>query len=427
MKNSITIKTVRVSFALFLSCLLYLAETGASHAFDMKDVDIHGFLSQGYLKTDHNNFMAQTEDGTFQFNEFGLNFTTGLSDRLSAGLQFFGRDMGAVGNDEIRVDLAYLDYRWKDWAGARAGITRMVYGLYNEIREIDMLRTPIFLPQSVYVDVYRDSNISVTGLDFYGYVPVGRLGEFSYEFQYGILPFKNGDGVSQSIENANFSGSLKVDSLDSDSAYAYALTWEPPLEGLKLRYSGFEVNDLLAKGRTPYTVLPADVNNDGVISPGETVPADKFSVDFRLVRFNVASCEYSIGDLVLAGEYMEMDLRRTVTLGVPRKYNFPYQGWYVSGTYGFNSFFGMGLSYSEFYPNANDKDGKTLAASGKKNFQGWQKTYSVSARFNLNRFWLVKLETSYNDGFGAVQPVYNNPAEIEPYWWLFAAKATVRF
>lgn len=420
---------MKINLLLSAICLFMVLNLSKPNclAYETGKINIHGYLSQGYLKTDHNNFMADTEDGTFQFNEFGLNFTNRLTDDLTAGIQFFGRDMGEVGNDEIRVDWAYMDYRWKDWAGLRVGINKMVYGLYNETRELDMLRTSVFLPQSVYVEAFRDSNVSVKGLDLYGYLSARYIGCLSYEFQYGILPFKNGDGVSQSIENANFSNTLKVESLDSDSAYAYALTWEPPLEGLKLRYSGFEVNGLIAKGRTPFKTLPGDANNDGVISPGETVPADTFAVDFKLVRFSVASCEYTFKDLVIAAEYMEMDRQRAVTLGNTTHYNAPYQGWYISGSYRFNTMFSLGLSYSEFYPNANDKEGDLMNATGKKDFQAWQKTYTLSTRFDLNKYWLIKLEASYNDGFGAVQPVFNDPAKLEPYWWLFAAKATVSF
>jgi len=45
-------------------------------AFCHDDVAIHGFISQGYLKSDHNDFLAETEKGSFQFNEMGLNFST---------------------------------------------------------------------------------------------------------------------------------------------------------------------------------------------------------------------------------------------------------------------------------------------------------------------------------------------------------------
>lgn len=47
--------------------------------------------------------------------------------------------------------------------------------------------------------------------------------------------------------------------------------------------------------------------------------------------------------------------------------------------------------------------------------------------FNINAYWLFKLKAGYNDGFGAQQSVYNALVDLEPYLWLFAAKATVNF
>ncbi len=55
-------------------------------------VDIHGFVAQGYLKSDHNNFLADTEDGSFQFNEMGINFSTSMGENLRLGMQLFSRD-----------------------------------------------------------------------------------------------------------------------------------------------------------------------------------------------------------------------------------------------------------------------------------------------------------------------------------------------
>lgn len=401
-------------FQISVFCMI-LGFVSPSLAFDAESVKIHGFLSQGFLQTDHNNFLAETEDGTFQFNEFGINFSTQLTDKLQAGVQFFGRDMGSVGNDEVRLDWAFMNYRWKDWAGVKIGRMKMIYGLYNDVREIDMLRTSVLLPQSVYVEVYRDSMSAIKGVDFYGSYPVKYLGRFGYELQYGVLPFSEGDGVSQAIENANAAYKLQVDNIDSDYAYAYGLTWDTPLDGLRFRYSGFEVNGLAASGGA------------NVPLPNGTV-VNSFNLDYNLVRFFVGSGEYTLGDFTLASEYMEMDLRATNKLGPITSFrNTPYQGWYVAGSYRFNDVFTLGLSYSEFYNDSNDKDGDKQVAAGKKDYQTWLKTYTVSTRFNINDFWLLKLEASYNDGFGGVQPVYNAPVDLEPYWWLFAAKATVSF
>ena len=147
--------------------------------------DVHGFLSQGFLLSEHNNFYADTEDGTFQFNETGVNFLTNLTDRLHVGMQLFSRDLGDISNNEILLDWAYGDYRWKDEFGIRAGKIKVPYGLYNETRDIDAVRTGIFLPQSIYAETERDLFNSAYGIDVYGYLDLKSWGYLSYQAQYG--------------------------------------------------------------------------------------------------------------------------------------------------------------------------------------------------------------------------------------------------
>lgn len=38
------------------------------------NVAIHGFVSQGYLKSNANNFLTETDSGSFQYNDMGINF-----------------------------------------------------------------------------------------------------------------------------------------------------------------------------------------------------------------------------------------------------------------------------------------------------------------------------------------------------------------
>jgi hypothetical protein len=126
-------------------------------------IDIHGFISQGFLKSDRNNFYAKTQDGTFQFDEFGLTFGVDLTDRLRGGIQLLARDLGEIGNNKVEIDWAHLDYRWRDWLGLRAGKIKVPYGFYNETRDLDMLRTSIFLPSSLYAEDIRDAYNAIQG------------------------------------------------------------------------------------------------------------------------------------------------------------------------------------------------------------------------------------------------------------------------
>ena len=150
-----------------------------------KNIDVHGFISQGYLQSDGNNVFADTEEGTFQFNEVGLNFSTDLTDRLRAGLQLFSRDLGDLSNNEFELDWAYGDYRWRDWLGFRAGKIKIPYGLYNETRDIDLLRTSIFLSSSIYYEGERDLVNAFQGIVLYGDIAFNQFGNLSYQLQWG--------------------------------------------------------------------------------------------------------------------------------------------------------------------------------------------------------------------------------------------------
>src|SRR6187399_37620 len=136
-------------------------------------LEVHGFVSQGFIKTTNNNYLAKSERGSFEFVEAGVNFTKPLSDRLRVGLQLFARDLGPTGNYRPQFDWFYFDFRVADWFGIRAGRTKLPFGLYNETSDIDAARVPVLLPQSVYPQANRDFLLAQTGGEIYGYVPLG--------------------------------------------------------------------------------------------------------------------------------------------------------------------------------------------------------------------------------------------------------------
>ncbi|HAO21106.1 MAG TPA: hypothetical protein DCQ37_11925, partial [Desulfobacteraceae bacterium] len=91
------------------------------HAVEAEGIDIHGFISQGYLYSNKNNYLGESEKGSFQFNELGINFSKDMTENLRIGMQFFSRDLGETGNNAVEVDWAFGDYHWHDWLGFRAG------------------------------------------------------------------------------------------------------------------------------------------------------------------------------------------------------------------------------------------------------------------------------------------------------------------
>ena len=114
-------------------------------ALSLSKLETHGFVSQGYIRTTDNNYLARSASsrGSFEFSEVGLNFTQPLGEHLRAGVQLFARDLGPLGNYDIKADWFYLDYRWTDALGLRAGRIKLPCGLYNEINDIDSARVPL--------------------------------------------------------------------------------------------------------------------------------------------------------------------------------------------------------------------------------------------------------------------------------------------
>jgi hypothetical protein len=121
-------------------------------------VQVHGFASQGYIYTPGDNtFISPNSNngGTFDFNEFAVNFGANPIDRLHVGAQLFAGTLGKYGKDKVQLDWGYGEYQVATGSdmvdlSVLAGRIKMGHGLYNDYRDLDMTRTSVFLPTSVY-------------------------------------------------------------------------------------------------------------------------------------------------------------------------------------------------------------------------------------------------------------------------------------
>lgn len=120
-------------------------------------IDIHGFVSQGFLKSDGVNLISRAQDGTFELNEMAINVGSQLNSKLRVGMQLMSRDFGETDNNKVKLDWALVDYHGRDWLGLRAGRLKMPTGMYSETRDIDALRTSILLPiNNLYHENWRE-------------------------------------------------------------------------------------------------------------------------------------------------------------------------------------------------------------------------------------------------------------------------------
>lgn len=405
--------------ALLLTFFSVMTLGGLSYAFELGPVDIHGFISQGYLKTSHNNYLARTEHGTTEFNEAAITISTDLSEKLRIGLQFLARDLGDAGNDKVGLDWGFVDYHWRDELGLRVGKIKRPLGFYNEGRDVDMLRTCILLPQSIYHEELRDVMNAAKGGAIYGTLAAGKLGSFDYQNVYGSEDVDL-DPVNLKNQFAAVVPGVDPDNVTMDVRYTNTtnVVWHTPLKGLRLggtyAISQYEVS-------AP-AVPPTPTNDPDVFIPSQ--PGREATID--VTSHVIASIEYHWRDLTLAAEYLEQD--NTVDLGLAGYPDIKYgtQGYYGSIDYRFSDWLAVATYYSVYYPNRKDKHGHAQAALGNPDFKAWQKDTCLSLRFDLTPNWLCKLEGHHINGVAQIFD-YDDPGELVKVWSLYAAKVTCSF
>lgn len=395
----------------------------------MGGVQIHGFISQGYLYSDENNFYADTENGTPKFNELGINFTSDVTDRLKMGVQLFRRSLGEFGG-EVELDWGYASYLLKDWFGIRAGRMKLAHGLYNQVRDVDMTRTNIVLPQSIYNEAWRDSVNAIDGAGIYGDINLGTSGSITYEFQGGVVSVEPDGGVATTAKEQLQMPLVGID-FDAEESKATAsgagaITWNTPVDGFKMGVSGWH-NDIELKGKGVNFPTPGGI--DTLIAAGLITPnLDKtVDVDFDIISKQIcAYFEYAINDLTLSAEYAYA--RYFFEMLYPGSTSRPLEteGYYVSAAYRFNEIYELAMYYSEYYADKDERDPSTTGTRWLQTSDASLKDICMSHRFDITRNWILKLEGHIMDGSALIMKG-NNPTPREDDWYLLGAKMTFSF
>jgi hypothetical protein len=373
-----------VKLALLLCVVPITVHAQEFKVFD-RTVQIHGFASQGFVYTDQNNWLTMhSSHGSGAFTDFGVNLSTQVTDKLHIGAQVYDRNLGNLGEWHPTVDWAVVDYRFKLWLGVRGGEVKTVIGLYNDTQDLDFLRTFALLPQSVYPTDLRDSTIAHRGADVYGDISLKHgFGELSYTVYGGHR--------SDSI----YSGYAYVSSAYGVNKphygglqYGADLRWSTPLRGLLIGTS--RVNEDTG-GKGTFTNL--------AVSP-ETLP---YLQDSKAVWTNQFYGQYVRGKLQIDSEYRRYLYDIIINSGLLET-SVDIRGWYVSGSYRIGKRLAVGSYYSNYrvlrassgpisglFPDQTDTSLPPNHVYDKV----------ISGRLDLNRFWNVKIEGHFMDGYGA--------------------------
>ncbi len=388
----------------FLVCLCACA----MFAQDLSNIQIHGFVAQGFLYSSNNNYLStNSNSGSFAWTDGAVSISDQVSDKLRVGVQMHMYQLGDFGGPSLQVDWASADYRANDKARFAVGKVKTVFGLFNDTQDVDAANLWALLPQGVYPIDNKSFDLAHYGADFYGEMPLGKqAGSFSYRGYAGYRTLDLDSGYVKTIDLMMpwFTGmfglpSGTVTTAPSGTVFGGDLRWQTPLKGL-----------LIGSSATAETIQG-------------TAGA---SVSFRAAR-NVANQQYAKferGKFMVAYERKRMPIGYSLTAntaGGPITVQDPvdWRSWYVMTSYRVAPKFQVGTYYSHLV-DAGGGESTTVPGD-------YSKDWTISSRYDFNSHFYAKLEEHFLHGTDIGYYSDTNPNGLKSQSKILAARIGVTF
>ena len=363
---------------------------------------IHGFISQGYTKTDENNFYGNSVNGSFDFRDIAVNASARLSPKLLVAGQVFSRRAGEMADGSPTLDYALLDYTYvnsMDWrSGIILGRIKNPYGLYNESRDLASSRPSIFLPQSIYFDQVRDLMLSSDGIQLYANKYTSN-GFIEAKLNYGMLSLE--DDFSKLIIGLPLLGKLEQNTPSAFGRLLYdhdvcRIRLASSLSYMKLDYIPAAI-DFFADGNSDVNtfILSAQYN------------AEKWSVTTEVTQQQIIGKDF--GSLI-------------------DDFNSHTLGYYIQGTYRIKTDWELLLRYDVFYVDDTDKDGSGRGeALGRPPHLSYSKDWTIGVRWDVTDDFMLRAEYHNVHGASWLSSADNDLDETSEHWQLFSLLAAYQF
>ncbi|SDW34359.1 hypothetical protein [Nitrosomonas eutropha] len=372
----------------------------------LKQLQVHGFLSQGYIKTTGNNVFGHSNNsGSFDFREMGLTASLRPLPRLQFSGQLLHRRAGEGSDGGIRIDFGFLDYNFINTPGVELGLRlgrmKNPFGFYNDTRDVPFTRPSILLPQSIYFDRTRNLALASDGAQLYG----------ESRTDWGNITIQLGAAFPQ------------VDDKDTETSIFGHTT---PIRGYlksRLSYIGRILYEL-PDGRLRLAVSSAQLNVGYDPSQNDIFESGSF-------RFSplILSAQYNAERWSITSEYALRYSRRH-GFGNPRlDQSSTGDSFYLQGIYRFLPGWEAVLRYDLLFANRKDRNGKKFAAvSGHPAYSQYARDLTVGLRWNITPSIMLSTEYHRINGTAWLSPL-DNPdiTSTKKNWNLFAAQISYRF
>jgi hypothetical protein len=337
------------------------------------EVQMHGSIQQGFVWSDANNFLTMpTTTGSGEMTDGAFNLSSQVTKKLRVGAQIYSRNIGDLGNGSVQMDWGFADYRVHRSFGVRGGKIKTALGLFNDTQDMEFLHTWALLPQGVYPLDLRAVTIAHVGADVYGTIGMKKAGSLSYTAHYGSIP----DDLAGGYRYGVIDGGTQFDGAIETKGFGADVRWTSPIEGLMVGYS-------MMNSRADTKVLFR-------VAPQITIPVE---VDVTPWERQAYFADFQRGAVRVSAELRDDVRGHEFTPQLVANERFDSRGWFVSGAYRFSDRLELGSYVTSYVPDRNKDSG--LASNHTSDV-------AAAARIDINRFWHVKIEGHFVDGYGSL-------------------------
>ncbi|RKR04391.1 hypothetical protein C7446_1598 [Kushneria sinocarnis] len=375
---------------------------GASASEIADTFQMHGFMSQALIVSDHNDFFGPSseEGGSLEYTELGLNVSTRPSQNMLLAAQVLARKAGQGSSiTDPELDYGVLDYQLladgNRTMGIQTGRFKNPFGFYNLTRDIPSTRPGVLLPQSIYFDRTRSVGLSSDGLLLY---EEERLSSGTLRFQAGVGKPRLNSDAEYTLMTAG-----KQPSLDGRTSWIGQVRYEH------------------AGGRFIAALSAAWVNADL-----DTRMAG--SGDFSFQPW-ILSLQYNREHWSLTAEYARRRLELDHFDRDGMNSNVTGESWYLQYTYRFLDNWQWLLRYDALISNRDDPSGRTYEAAGLGPAHSrFARDITTGLRWRISSGWLLEAEWHHVDGTGWL-PLRDNLErdDTDRYWNMLLLQTSFLF
>ncbi|MCC5882146.1 MAG: hypothetical protein JJU25_05855 [Halomonas sp.] len=369
----------------------------------MDTLQLHGFLSQAAVITDHNDFFGPSSSGgSLKYTEIGANASLRPHRDVLLAAQVLSRRAGGDGSDaRPALDYGVIDYQplsnQQRTLGVQVGRFKNPLGFYNQTRDVAFTRPSILLPQSIYFDRTRSLGLAADGMTVYHEerLPTGVI-----RTQIGVGDIQAGDDLRRTMRLENTPGSLEPR--------------RSAIGQIRYEHDGGRVVAALsaANARARFVSNTAQVSNG--------------TFDFKPWIF---SLQYNAEHWSLTGEYA---LRQSTLAGFANPFlNIDVTGesWYVQYTRRFLDNWQWLVRFDSLVSNRDDRSGRAFEAmGGGPAHTQYADDITLGLQWNVTPRVLLAAEYHHIDGT-AWLPLQDepDPSETRRRWNMLLFQLSLRF